>query len=158
MIAVSNTSPLNYLVLIELADVLPQLFDLILIPNAVREELQSAAAPDPIKQFLKSAPKWLETRTVSHMDPALRHLDDGEAEAIALALDTSADLVLLDESKGRRTARERGLRVSGTLGVIALGANRGLVNKSDALRRLRRTNFRASPRLIKHVEGADFLE
>lgn len=155
MIAVSNTSPLNYLVLIELAQVLPELFNQILIPKAVWEELQSAAAPDPIKRFLKSEPKWLETRTVAHIDPSLRHLDDGEGEAIALALEVSANLVLLDERKGRRTARECGLMVSGTLGVIALGAKRGLLNKPDALRRLRRTNFRALSKLIRHVESTD---
>jgi len=52
MIVVSDTSPLNYLLLIELQDILPKLFQLILIPEAVRQELQSAAAPDAIKRFL----------------------------------------------------------------------------------------------------------
>jgi predicted nucleic acid-binding protein len=52
MIVVSDTSPLNYLILIELHDLLPKLFDRILIPEAVHRELQSAAAPDPIKRFL----------------------------------------------------------------------------------------------------------
>lgn len=60
MIVVSDTSPINYLILIELQDLLPKLFDRILIPEAVHRELQSDAAPDPIKRFLADAPSWLE--------------------------------------------------------------------------------------------------
>ena len=62
MIVVSDTSPINYLILIELQDLLPKLFDRILIPDAVHRELQSDAAPDPIKRFLADAPNWLEVR------------------------------------------------------------------------------------------------
>ena len=156
MIVVSDTSPLNYLVLIELPHILPQLFERILIPHAVRQELRSAAAPDAIKQFLETEPDWLETRVVMDIDPTLRPLDAGEREAIAVALTASADLVLLDERKGRQAARERGLAVSGTLGVIALAAQRGLVGMPDALERLRGTSFRVSPRLIKYIADKPF--
>src|SRR3954470_16166003 len=101
MIVVSNTSPLNYLVLIELQDLLPELFDRILIPDAVQRELQSPEAPDRIKQFLSVAPNWLEVRPAPDVNSAIRHLDPGEREAIALALAMKTDLVLLDERKGR---------------------------------------------------------
>ena len=141
MIVVSDTSPLNYLVLIDLQHILPQLFERILIPEAVREELQAAGAPEPIAQLLAAEPKWLETRRVSEIEPKLQHL----------ALAISADLVLLDERKGRQAARERGLAVSGTLGVLDLAARWRLTNMPDALRRLQRTSFRASPRLIRHI-------
>jgi predicted nucleic acid-binding protein len=59
---VSDTSPLNYIVLIDLQHILPELFERILIPAAVREELQSAGAPEPIARFMAAAPAWLETR------------------------------------------------------------------------------------------------
>ena len=65
MIVVSDTSPLNYLVLIDLQHILPELFERILIPAAVREELQSAGAPEPIARFIATAPAWLEIRQVS---------------------------------------------------------------------------------------------
>jgi predicted nucleic acid-binding protein len=65
MIVVSDTSPINYLVLIELQDLLPKLFDRILIPEAVHRELQSDAAPDPIKRFLAEAPDWFDHRRKS---------------------------------------------------------------------------------------------
>jgi predicted nucleic acid-binding protein len=72
MIVVSDTSPINYLVLIEFQDLLPKLFDRVLIPEAVHRELQSDAAPDPIKRFLAEAPLG------GHPKPAInRHLKTG---------------------------------------------------------------------------------
>jgi hypothetical protein len=75
MIVVSDTSPISYLVLIELQDLLPKLFDRILIPEALHSELRSDAAPDPIKRFLAEGPDWLEVRPSPEIDPALRQLD-----------------------------------------------------------------------------------
>lgn len=152
MIVVSDTSPINYLVLIELQDLLPKLLDRVLIPEAVHRELQSTGAPDPIKRFLAEA-DWLEVRASPESAPALRHLDSGEREAISLALSIGADSVLLDERKGRQAAREQGLRVSGTLGVICLAADQKLITPKDALDRLAKTNFRVSPRLLNSVRG-----
>ena len=124
VIVVSDTSPLNYIVLIDLSLILPKLFERIVIPQAVRRDLLSAAAPDAIKQFMSTEPEWLETHQA---------------------------LVLLDERKGRIAARECGLAVSGTLRVLSLAAQRGLLNLPDAIKRLQRTSFRASPRLIGHT-------
>ena len=148
MIVVSDTSPINYFILIDLQDLLPKLFDRILIPLAVHRELQSDAAPDPIKRFLAGATDWLEVRPSPEIEPGLLHLDSGEREVIALALSAGADLALLDERKGRRAARPRGVRVSGTLGVIRLAADQGLISLTDALNRLEKTNFRATPKLF----------
>jgi len=154
MIVVSDTSPINYLILIELQDLLPKLFDRILIPEAVHRELRSAAAPDPIKRFLAEGADWLQVRASPEIDPALQLLDSGEREVITLALSTNADSVLLDGRKGRQAARERGLRVSGTLGVIRLAADQGLVTLTDALDRLEKTNFRATPKLFNILRGS----
>jgi predicted nucleic acid-binding protein len=107
-----------------------------------------------IKRFLAEAPDWLEVRPSPEIDPALRQLDSGEQEVITLPLATKADSVLLDEKKGRQAARERGLGVSGTLGVIRLAADQGLVTLTDALDRLEKTNFRAMPKLFKSLRGS----
>ena len=125
----------------------------VLISDAVHRELQSTRAPDPIRRFLAEAPNWLEVRPSPEIDPALPHLDSGEGEAISLALSIGADWVLLDERKGRQAARERGLRVSGTLGVIRLAADQKLITLTDALDRLEKTNFRVSPRLLNRLRG-----
>ncbi len=120
MIVVSDTSPLNYLVLTESQHILPKLFKRILIPEAVRQELESAGAPDAIKQFLATEPDWLETHRVSEIDPRLRQLDAGERDAIALALSAAADRLLVDEKRARAVARDTGLAVAGTLAVLDL--------------------------------------
>ena len=66
-------------------------------------------------------------------------------EAIDMALDAAprgADLVRMDDRKGVIVARGKGLRVTGTVGVLDLAAQRGLVNFAQAANLLRRTNFR----------------
>ena len=90
-------------------------------------------APDPIKRFVGAQPGWLETRSVTVPDPTLHLLDAGERDTISIALAASADLVRLHEKKGRQAARQHGLAVSGTLGVLELAASRGLVRMLDAI-------------------------
>jgi predicted nucleic acid-binding protein len=75
MTVISNTSPLNYLALIDLQDVLPALFEHVLIPEAVWHELRSPAASQPVKDFLDTCPSWLERRVVSQVPPDLLQLD-----------------------------------------------------------------------------------
>jgi predicted nucleic acid-binding protein len=152
MTVISNTSPLNYLALIGFQDILPALFGRVLIPDAVWHELRSPEAPQLVKNWLDASPSWLDRRVVSQVPPDLQHLDAGEREAIALAQSVDASLVLLDERRGRRVARNLGLVVSGTLGVLDLAARRGLVDFADALERLERTTFRATPRLLRRIQ------
>jgi predicted nucleic acid-binding protein len=96
---------------------------------------------------------WLETRHVSEVDPKLQHLRRGEREAITLAASLAAGWVLIAERKGRLVARERGLAVSGTLGVLDLAARRGLVNLSEALRRLDGTHVSRIVKIDPPDEG-----
>lgn len=152
MTVISNTSPLNYLVLIDLQDILPALFGRVLIPEAVWHELRSLAAPQPVKAFLDNWPGWLERRAISQVPPDLQQLDPGEQEAIALAQSMGASLVLIDEKRGRQMAQDLGIVVTGTLGVLDLAARRGLVDLEDALKRLERTTFRATRRLLRRIQ------
>jgi len=85
MIVVSDTSPINYLVLIEFQDLLPKLFGRILIPEAVRRELQAGGTSEPVRQFVAAAPDWIEVRSAPQVPTTLAHLDSGEREALALA-------------------------------------------------------------------------
>jgi predicted nucleic acid-binding protein len=151
MIVVSDTSPINYLVLIEFQDLLPKLFGRILIPKAVERELRAHGTPEPVRQFVASAPDWLEVRSAPEVPATLEHLDSGEREALALALAVGAELILLDERKGRQAAENHGLQAFGTLGVIGFAAERQLVALEDALALLQKTSFRVSPRLLKSV-------
>lgn len=153
MLVVSNTSPLNYLILTGYERVLPELFDSIVVPSAVSDELRSNLAPPVVQRWIASPPTWLSVVAVLSVPAELESLDHGEAEAIALALATKADLVLLDERKGRRAAQERNLNVVGTIGVLDTAAARGLLSLSDALKALERTSFRISPRLLRQLRA-----
>ena len=95
MIVISDTSPLNYLILIGAEEVLPRVFDRVIAPPAVLLEMQHAKRRKN-RQPGNSPPAWLEVRTAQ----TITNFDDlgpGESEAIALALEIHADAVLIDE-------------------------------------------------------------
>jgi predicted nucleic acid-binding protein len=116
MIVIADTTPVNYLVLIQEADLLPQLFGQVLIPPAVFEELKDPETPAPVRAWLANAPAWLQVQPLhSQPDPKLDYLDDGEREAIALAEELKADQILLDEIDARKEAARRKLPFIGTL-------------------------------------------
>ncbi|MFQ3617555.1 MAG: DUF3368 domain-containing protein [Cyanobacteriota bacterium] len=85
------------------------------------------------------------------LDPALHDLDLGEREAIALAEQLQADLLLLDDRAARQFAVERKLAIVGVLGVLGIAARRGLIKFSEAIADLQNTSFRASPTLIQSL-------
>lgn len=142
---IADTGPIHYLVLIGHSELLPALFQKVIIPAAVNDELGHIEAPDIVRKWVSCPPVWLEvqTPTTAPFDFAsLQRLDDGEKAALALAASLAVDLVLMDDRDGVRVARQKGFRVMGTLGVLGLGASRDLINFVDALERIRRTNFR----------------
>jgi predicted nucleic acid-binding protein len=155
MTVVSNTSKINYLTLIGLDRLLPALFGRVTIPVAVQEELKSPGAPPQIGEMLKRSGGWLDVVGAPAVsDPILAGLDAGEKEAIGLAVTMRAGLVLLDEARGRLAASEHfGLRVTGTLGVLDRAGRVGLIDVADAVAKLRKTSFRASPKLYQLVLG-----
>lgn len=152
MIVVSDTSSINYLISIGCVDVLEQLFGAVAIPEAVRAELLDPATPALVRAWTEAPPEWLTIYAVTEdASPELASLDDGERAAIVLAERLAADLILLDERAGRRRAAERGLGVTGLLGVLVEAARRGLLDRTDTLARLEGTTFRASPALLEAV-------
>jgi predicted nucleic acid-binding protein len=149
MIVIADTSPLNYLIRIECDSLLEALFTRVIIPEAVLLELTHTEAPRVVRDWTKHLPPWIEIKRASVSDdPYLQNLDAGEREAILLAAELSADLLLLDEKRGRAEAARRRLPTTGTLGVLARAAQRGLIKAPDVYRRLvSETNFRSSPQL-----------
>ena len=109
--------------------------------------------PELVRSWVLNPPAWLafespRPATINLVDPAL---DPGEREAIALAIDLHADLLLIDDSAGRKEAAHLNLQQTGILGVLQAGSRRGLLNLNEAIGRLRQTNFYLSERLIQHV-------
>jgi predicted nucleic acid-binding protein len=149
MIVVADTSPLNYLLQISCESVLPSLYQRVLIPPSVLDELGHPDAPKVVSEWLKDVPGWIEVRrTAGSPDAALADLDPGEREAIQLAEEQRADLLLIDERRGRLEAKRRGLATMGTLGVLLAAAQKGLIDAVAAYQQLAtKTNFRCSPEI-----------
>ena len=147
-IVVADAGPLHYLVLIDGADILGKLFDRVLIPVAVRDELRHGSAPSKVLAWINSPKPWLSVETVPHSQP-ISGLHQGEAEALQLALQTKASGVLMDDLDGRAAARRLGLTVIGTLGLLERAAEKGLVELPQAVARLRATSFFVSEELLE---------
>jgi predicted nucleic acid-binding protein len=148
MIVVADTTPINYLILIEEIDVLPALYGRVVVPCAVSEELMCSRAPLKVREWMKQPPGWLEILSPTVVDAKLAKLDAGEREAIALAEELSADQLIVDELLGRREAERRGLPVIGTIGVLREASEMGLLNLRNAFDRLRQTSFHVSPLIL----------
>jgi predicted nucleic acid-binding protein len=152
MIIVSNTSPINYLILIGHINLLPELFQQIIIPQAVYSELSDASAPSPVQTWIATPPDWLKIQPVSQpSDAILDLLDPGERAAILLSQELNADLVLLDDMKARRTATERGLTITGILGILDQAATMKLIDLPAAVQNLQSTSFWASDSLFQKL-------
>lgn len=148
---IADTGPLNYLVLIDCIDILPQLHDRLIIPSAVRRELLSPSAPRSVRSWASHLPAW-----VDQMDPPLVSLEDprwiglhpGETAALALAAAHQPIVLLVDERPARQRALKQGFRVTGTLGVLDQAGHRNLISFAAAIENLKRTTFRYPRRLV----------
>jgi predicted nucleic acid-binding protein len=150
MRVVSDTSILCYLILIEEPQLLPELFTEIVIPPAVRDELAHPDAPVKVQDWIANPPDWLSVGNIpaGSKDQEIQRLNPGEREAILLAEQLNVDLLLLDDWKARQVARERGLSITGLIGVLDSAIKKGLVDPGPTVERLRATTFRVSDRLL----------
>jgi predicted nucleic acid-binding protein len=162
-LVIADTGPINYLVLIGHVELLQALFEKVILPSAVHSELASRKAPPSVQYWIANRPAWLDLRDVPFNQPddaSLKGIDAGEKAAIQLAAYLHADLLLMDDRKGVSAAERKGLRVTGTLGVLDLAARRRLIDLPAAIGRLRETNFRRSEALLdallkKHARQGD---
>ena len=149
-VVVSDTTPLNYLILIGSIDVLPRLFTKLLIPPAVVRELNHPRTPAAVAAWAHDLPGWAEIRapqTNLHLG-----LDAGESEAISLAAELGL-AVLMDEHAGRAVAQRRGVLVLGTLAVLNIADARGWLDFETAVSQLRATNFRFNHVVLEKVRA-----
>lgn len=155
IVIVSNASPLINLARIGKLELLRQLYGELSVPEAVWQEIVVKGTGQPGADEVQAA-TWIKRRTVTNQQlaRALRQeLDAGEAEAIALALEMEAELLLMDEHVGRETARHLGLHYTGLIGVLIEAKRKGFISAVkphlDALRDV--AGFRVSDSLYQRV-------
>jgi predicted nucleic acid-binding protein len=157
MLTVSNTSPLLNLAIIDHLSLPEKQFQTVYIPEAVLAELrvnENLNGSNHLKTALEKG--WLKVQSVQNkafVKLLRRELDQGESEAIALAIEKQADLILLDEKEGRRIARTLNLRITGILGIaIKAFQNGDLESMSEFIQKLRtQAHFHVSPSLEQQI-------
>ncbi len=154
MSAVVNATPLMALSVIDRLDLLPLVFETVLVPTAVYTEVVHSGHERPgIAMAVRE--RWL--RVVSPalspaVEPVLLGLDQGELQVLLLAREINADWVVIDEKLGRRVARAMRLPVKGTLGVLLAAHFAGRFPSEDchrAVSAFTAAGIRLSPALIE---------
>ena len=157
MIVISDTSVITNLAAIQQLQLLKQLYNQVIIPEAVYRELTDIDPPAPGTLEVQSL-SWLEVRQVNDFSAVEQlqnnaRLDPGESEAIALTLDLGADLLLIDERRGRAEANRLGVRITGLLGILVEAKQQNLIvvvkPLLDAL--IETSEFRVSTALYNRI-------
>ncbi|MCD6488284.1 MAG: DUF3368 domain-containing protein [Desulfurococcales archaeon] len=140
MKVIVDTSALIALFGIDRFDLLRKLFTLVLVPRAVAEE------------YGELLPEWIKVLDVKNkqlVQVLLEYVHRGEAEAITLAIETNADILILDDKKARSIARRLGLKIIGTMGILVLAKKQKLIDDIETeINRLLQTSFYLSRDVI----------
>ncbi len=130
MIVVSDSSPIRALHHLQLLNLCQQLYGTVIVPEAVRTELLSPTTTCPAIDITKVT--GFEVRA-ANLNPIALHvpadLDAGETEAITIALELHADLILMDERKGTQAAKQLGLVTIGVFGILLEAKRRGIIER-----------------------------
>ena len=149
-----NNTPLVALSVLGRLDLLRPLFGQVLIPQAVLDEFFAVEA-ESRRQALAAAP-WVHSVPLNDSRRALAYagLDLGEAEVLALGEERSARLLVIDERKARKYAERMGFSVTGTVGLLLLGKERGLIaSLTEEVTRLQQAGLYLSPPLVAKATG-----
>lgn len=158
MKVVVNATPLISLALVDRLNLLKVLFEEIIVPNAVYDEVVRQGAGKTGADQVARLP-WLTVMRpdiYSGIDLQLFGLDTGETEVLLLAQQIQPDWVIIDERLARRVALAMGLPVKGTLGLLLSAVQGGVVAKEDALNDLQHlslSGIRISSRLLRWFQG-----
>jgi predicted nucleic acid-binding protein len=128
-IIVSDTSCIGYLIQINLLHLLQTLYGEIIIPAAVNDEILQLENKEHTLSEFKNA-DWIKiysTHNLSNVSKYKNILDRGELEAISIAIELEADLLIIDEKLGRVVATTIGFDITGLVGILITAKNKNLI-------------------------------
>ena len=155
MVVISDTSCLSALIRVGHLHILKSLFGSIIIPQKVADELRRLTDFGVDIADFDSA-EWIVTQQPTDL-PLLKRLllqlDEGEAHAITLAVELSADWLIIDELKGRKVASTLAINITGLAGILILAKQEGHLKEIKPLLDLilTKTSFRMSAALKEHI-------
>lgn len=160
MIVVSDTTPIISLLKANQLDLLQKMFRNVYIPHAVYQELIQNSAFQTEAETIKACDFiFVDNITDQRAVMLLRNfagLDLGESESIILADEKKADALLIDEHKGRQTAKKIGIKITGTIGIIGQAFDEGLLSVSEVemcIQCFRDNNIRISEALYQNLRN-----
>ena len=165
MIIVANAGPLIALARIGHFELLRLLYSELSIPTAVQDEVAGSGQSRPGAIEMEAA-EWIRVATVENqtaVELLRERLDRGESEAIILAIELEAELLLIDEARGRRVAQAQGLNYIGTVGVLIQARQNGLIRAITPLLdeliasgfRMDEALYRTAQELVNEAENSE---
>ncbi len=151
MILIGDSSALIALAICDALDLLTALYDKVYIPQAVYQEITQGDRPesDKLRIFLREKVKNVDMTNYVYLDA---YADIGETEAMLLYKQLSADVLLIDDKKGRKVATMNKIEIIGSLGILLKAKKRGLLNEvSTSLNRLQNSIIYLNQTLINEV-------
>ena len=154
MIVISDSSPLISLLSVEKLDILGKLFETVMIPEAVYNEVfnKKVSNLDLKKTKFLQIEKVTDRKMVKLLKMQLGY---GESEVIALALEKGIDRVIIDDKQARKVADKLGLKVIGTLGILILAKEKQVIKEVRplVLSMMEKINFRIDRALLNKILG-----
>lgn len=129
MVVVSDTTTICNLFLIDKLWILEKIYGEVIIPTGVHEELESMKNQPSIIEYIEMN-DWIQTKSVSNnslTEILMLTLDKGESQAISLAKELNANLIIIDEVQGRKIAQQMNLKVIGLLGILIQAKQENLI-------------------------------
>lgn len=155
MIVVSDSSPIINLACINKLHLLPAIFNEVMIPRFVYQEIVEFGEGQPGADAIKTS-NWIiikDCTQIEQVNEFKKELDEGEAEALTLAIELDADILLIDEFKGRTIARQKRIPVLGLLGILLEAKKRNLIEnvKHEMDKLITDANFWISSELYQEI-------
>jgi predicted nucleic acid-binding protein len=154
ILIVADTGPINYLIQIGSIEMLATLAQRTVLPESARAELLQSAAPDAVRAWAIAPPAWIEIRSAKQLIEA-PDISMADREAITLARELNASVLLMDDQQARRCAASLGVATMGTVALLEVAAARDLARLPAALERLRGTSCFLTGDIIENALHRD---